>query len=363
MERSGPFAPLPPTNPGRRRRLWAVLLGLLVLLGLIKSHLHFYSIPTSSMEGTVPQGSHITISGLTYGQRVGDIRLPGLRQPQRNDLVVFNFPEGDTVVLGFPNMDYYQLARMCGHSTLLEEEQVIFTSPDGRILKRPTGGIEVRSIHEKEPYLKRCVAVAGDTVSITQGIVSVNGQAEVFPEQGRYDHIFILSDRFNLRRLEEDHRIRAEDVQGIGAGSVIIPLSPATAGTLEHFRNVVSMTRESKPRGAYGAKDFWPIFPNDPRYDWSEDDFGPLYIPKAGVTLQLTEKNLPLYRRVIEVYEHNTLETRGEDILINGVKVTSYTFQQDYYWMMGDNRHRALDSRFWGFVPFDHIIGKVVAVI
>jgi signal peptidase I len=131
---------------------------------------------------------------------------------------------------------------------------------------------------------------------------------------------------------------------------------------MKAFGNVVSMTRQNKERGAYTAKDGWPIFPNDPRYDWSEDNFGPLWIPKAGATLPLTLENLPLYRRAIEVYEHNTLEVKGSTILINGVAATSYTFRQDYYWMMGDNRHRSQDSRYWGFVPHDHVVGKAVLV-
>jgi signal peptidase I len=141
-----------------------------------------------------------------------------------------------------------------------------------------------------------------------------------------------------------------------------IPLTAENAIKMKAFGNVVSMTRQNKERGAYTAKDGWPIFPNDPRYDWSEDNFGPLWIPKAGATLPLTLENLPLYRRAIEVYEHNTLEVKGSTILINGVAATSYTFRQDYYWMMGDNRHRSQDSRYWGFVPHDHVVGKAVLV-
>src|SRR5690606_23379472 len=115
-------------------------------------------------------------------------------------------------------------------------------------------------------------------------------------------------------------------------------------------------------KGSYGASDNWPIFPNTPDYDWSEDNFGPLWIPKAGASITLTARNLPLYRRAIVAYEGNTLEVKDGAIWINGQQTDRYTFQQDYYWMMGDNRHRSQDSRFWGFVPFDHVVGKAVLV-
>ena len=143
-----------------------------------------------------------------------------------------------------------------------------------------------------------------------------------------------------------------------------IPASRAVAEQLAKFDMVISMKRQDHEKGFYadGRYGVRPIFPNNPDIDWSEDNFGPIWIPKKGETIQLDLQNLPLYARAIRVYEHNDLRAEGNTILINGSPATSYTFQQDYYWMMGDNRHRSQDSRFWGFVPFDHVVGKAVLV-
>jgi signal peptidase I len=275
--------------------------------------------------------------------------------------VVFNFPEGDTVVANYQNMSYYQLVRMCGRKNLLERERVVFTLPDGRQGSAPTGGILIRPVDKQENYIKRCVGVAGDTIQVIDGLVHVNGTPEPLVATGQYAYDFKLKDAFNKKTLKEQYDITYTDVAE-EAGAANMPLTAANAKALEKFSNVISMTREDKPKGFYGAKDFWPIFPNDPRYDWSEDNFGPIWVPKAGATIQLTDLNLPLYRRAIAVYEHNDLQVKDGKIWLNGQQTASYTFKQDYYWMMGDNRHRSQDARFWGFVPFDHVVGKAVLV-
>ena len=184
---------------------------------------------------------------------------------------------------------------------------------------------------------------------------------------GQYDYEFLVSEQFNKNRLKSDYDITITDVEDYGRAlgrpdSVHMPLTPATAMKVGKFGNVKIMTCQNKPRGFYNKADGWPIFPNDPRYNWSEDNFGPLWVPKKGATIHLTDLNLPLYRRAIAVYEHNTVEEKDGAIWINGKQTDSYTFQQDYYWMMGDNRHRSQDARFWGFVPFDHIVGKAELV-
>ena len=163
-------------------------------------------------------------------------------------------------------------------------------------------------------------------------------------------------------RLKDDLDVNYDEYQSWYQYHRGMALTAEGVEKIKNFKSVTSVDRRIKQRGAYTAMDFWPIFPNDSAYDWTEDNFGPLWVPKAGATVHLDLHNLPLYRRAIQAYEGNTLEVRGADIFINGAKADSYTFKQDYYWMMGDNRHRSQDARFWGFVPFDHVVGKAVMV-
>ena len=349
-----------------------------------------FTIPTESMEKSLLVGDYLFVSKLSYGPRLPMtpitfpfthhtlpltkntpsftnwfelpyMRLPGFGKPQRGDAVVFNFPEGDTVVANYQNMSYYQLARMCGRDNLLRRDRVVSTGPDGRQYSAPTGGILIRPVDKQENYIKRCVGISGDTVQVIDGVVHINGTPEPLVPTGQYQYNFTVKDGFNKKILKEQYDITTTDVVEDN-GTAIMPLTQANAQALKNFGNVISMTREVKPKGTYGPKDFWPIFPNDPRFDWSEDNFGPVCVPKAGATITLTDANLPLYRRAITVYEHTELEEKNGAIYINGKQTDSYTFKQDYYWMMGDNRHRSQDARFWGFVPFDHVVGKAVLV-
>ncbi len=387
-----------PIPVGHRKRAFigqwgdAILFAVIVATTFRVFTFEAFTIPTESEEKTLLVGDYLFVSKLSYGARLpmtpitfpfthhtlpltdhtpsftnwfhlGYFRLPGFGKPQRGDAVVFNFPEGDTVVANYQNMSYYQLVRMCGRKNLLDRDRVVFTLPDGRSGSAPTGGILIRPVDKQENYIKRCVAVSGDTVQVRDGLLFVNGKESPLPPMGQLAYKFKLKSMFNTRMLKEKFDITTTDVEQDGL-SADIPLTAERAVALSKFSNVDSMWRQNKARGFYkpGDNNFMPIFPNDPRYDWSEDNFGPLWIPKAGATIKLTLENLPLYRRAIQVYEYNTVETHGNDILINGAKADGYTFKQDYYWMMGDNRHRSQDARFWGFVPFDHIVGKAVLV-
>ncbi len=349
-----------------------------------------FTIPTESMEKSLLVGDYLFVSKLSYGPRMPMTpitfpfthhtlpltektpsfttwfsqpyrRLPGFGDPQRGDAVVFNFPEGDTVVANYQNMSYYQLVRSFKREDILNG---YFRVPDqqGRIRRVPTGGLLIRPLDKKENYIKRCVAVAGDSLEVRNGLVYVNGEPQPLRPTGQYAYGMKLNGGFNQERLKKDLGISLEDQQMNSADTANMPLTNDMVEKFKVFRNITRMERQNKPRGSYGAKDGWPIFPNDARYDWSEDNFGPIWVPKAGATVQLTLENLPLYRRAIEAYEHNTVEVKDGAILINGTKATSYTFQQDYFWMMGDNRHRSQDSRYWGFVPHDHVVGKAVLV-
>jgi len=385
-----------PIPPGQRKRnllgQWgdAILFAVIVATAFRAFTFEAFTIPTESMEKSLLVGDYLFVSKLSYGPRLPMtpvtfpfthhtlpltdhtpsftnwfklpyMRLPGFGKPQKGDAVVFNFPEGDTVVANFQNMSYYQLVRMSGRDNLVNRHRVVFTLPDGRKGSRPAGDILVRPVDKQENYIKRCVGTPGDTIEVVDGVVHVNSKAEPLVATGQYAYDFVVKDPFNKRVLKDQYDITTTDVTEDN-GTAEIPLTASNAEALGKFGNVVSMTREDKPRGAYGAKDFWPIFPNNPAFNWSEDNFGPLWIPKAGASIKLTAANLPLYRRAITAYEGNTLDEKNGSIWINGVQTDTYTFKQDYYWMMGDNRHRSQDSRFWGFVPYDHVVGKAVLV-
>ena len=352
-----------------------------------------FTIPTPSMEKSLLVGDYLFVSKVSYGPRLPMTpitfpfthhtmplttstpsfvtwfsqpyrRLPGFGSPERGDAVVFNFPEGDTVVANFQNQSYYQLVRQHGRKKLADPNYRIRTEDEkGRTVNMPTGGILYRPVDKCENYIKRCVAVAGDSIRVVHGQLFVNGEAQPLADQGQFSYEFLLKggERFNATRLKEKFDISESDVRYEG-GYAIIPTTPVIAEQLGKFSNVASMARQDHPEGFYDPYGVWPIFPNQPEYHWSEDNFGPLWIPKKGATVKLNKQTIPLYERAIRVYEGNDLQVNGDAITINGVATDEYTFQQDYYWMMGDNRHRSQDSRFWGFVPFDHVVGKAVLV-
>lgn len=369
----------------------AVLFAVIVATVFRTYTFEAFTIPTPSMEKSLLVGDYLFVSKLSYGPRMPMTpltfpfshhtipfttstpsfvewfaqpyrRLPGFGSPQRGDAVVFNFPEGDTVVANFQNQSYYQLVRNYGRKKIHDPAFRMLNMVEGQVRQVPTGGILVRPLDKKENYIKRCVAIAGDTLEVRHGVLFVNGQEQPLPPGGQMSYEFVLRSKFNEKRLKDLLDISPDDIGPGENGGVTIPLTDAAAGKLKGFDNVVSMQRQDHPKG-YGV-DYQklPYFPNHPAYDWTEDNFGPIYIPRKGDTVRLDEKVLPLYERVIRVYEHNDLEVRNGEILINGKPALTYTFKQDHYWLMGDNRHRSQDSRFWGFVPHDHVVGKAVLV-
>lgn len=392
--------PIPVTK--RKRGLlgqWgdAILFAVIVATVFRTYTFEAFTIPTPSMEKSLLVGDYLFVSKLSYGPRLPLTpitfpfthhtmpftastssfvewfsqpyrRLPGFGTPERGDAVVFNFPEGDTVVANFQNQSYYQLARQYGRAKLANpDSRFPDRLPDGSEVMKPGGGLLMRPIDKRENYIKRCVAVAGDTLEVRYGHAFVNGKASPVASTGQYVYEFELKQLFSEERLKDRFDISGSDImQGqVADGRLMawIPTSPAIAAQLKTFDSVIRMTRQVHPAGYYAdPRNFAPIFPNNGQFDWSEDHFGPLWIPEKGATVTLTKENLPLYRRVIDVYEGHDLQVQGDRILIDGLEATSYTFAQDYYWMMGDNRHRSQDSRFWGFVPHDHIVGKAVLV-
>ena len=339
-----------------------------------------YQIPSSSLEKSLLTGDFLWVNKVVYGPRVPQTpihfplaqntllffncksyiehpqldyhRLKGLRNVERMDIVVFNFPAGDTVALKEPNPDYYTSCCMYGRDAVWANKDRF-----GEIVYRP--------VDRRDNYVKRCLGLPGETLQIRNGIVYINGKAVPQPKNVQYryyvvtDGTQIPDDTFEELGISVEDRNHALDMYGnIIPNIYVLPLTAAMKKELEAIKWITDIQR-SQP------DDSDPIltYPTGVNYGWTHADYGPVWIPKKGAKVDLTPENLPLYERCIRNYEGNTLEVKGNQIIINGKPATSYTFKMDYYWMQGDNRDNSLDSRYWGFVPEDHIVGTPAIIL